>query len=94
MSSDFGNDFIVIEDDEGTQYELEHLDTIYLEDDLYMVFVPADLDEDDEDFGLIILKVVERENEDVFSTVDDEDELNAAYALFIERLSDEEELSD
>jgi len=91
MSSDYGNDFVTIIDDDGNEFELEHLDTAEISGELYMAFVPADMDEDDEDFGLIILKVVERENEDIFSTVDDEDELNAAYSMFIERLSDEEE---
>ena len=91
MSEEYGNDFITIIDDDGNEFELEHLDTAEISGELYMAFVPADIDEDDEDYGLIILKVVAQENEDVFSTVDDEDELNAAYSLFVERLSDEED---
>ena len=91
MSDDYGNDFVTIVDDEGNEFELEHLDTIEIGDEVYMAFVPADMDEDDEDFGLVILKVITQDDEQVFSTVDDEDELNTAYTLFVERLSEDEE---
>ena len=91
MSDDYGNDFVTIIDDDGNEFELEHLDTAEIGGGLYMAFVPADMDEDDDDFGLVILKVITQDNEEVFTTVDDEDELNTAYAVFTQRLSDEEE---
>ena len=94
MSGDYGNDFVTIIDDDGNEFELEHLDTAEIGDGLYMAFVPADMDEDDEDFGLIILRVVVQDDEEVFATVDDEDELKAAYELFIERLSEDDEDED
>jgi len=91
MDGDFGNDFITIEDDEGRELELEHLDTVEMGGELYMAFVPTDIDEDDEDFGLVILKVIVENNEEIFATVDDDDELEAAFNLFVQRLSDEDE---
>ena len=91
MSGDYGNDFVTITDDDGNEFELEHLDTAEIDGGLYMAFVPADMDEDDDDFGLVILKVITENGEEVFTTIDNDEELNAAYALFIERLSDEEE---
>ena len=91
MSDDYGNDFVSIIDDDGNEFELEHLDTAEINGEIYMAFVPADMDEDDEDFGLIILKVITQDDEEVFSTVDDDDELNTAYAMFVERLSEEDE---
>ena len=91
MDGDYGNDYVVIIDDDGEEFELEHLDTAEINDELYMAFVPADMDEDDDDFGLIILKVISQEDEDALITIEDEDELNAAYALFVERLSEDEE---
>ena len=91
MSGDYGNDFITIIGDDGDEFELEHLDTVEINGDLYMAFVPADMDEDDEDFGLIILKVIKRDDEEIFATVDNEDELNIAYELFVERLSGEDD---
>ena len=91
MSGDYGNDFVTIVDDDGEEFELEHLDTAEIDGELYMAFIPADMDEDDENFGLVILKVVAQDEEDALITVDDEDELHAAYAMFVERLSDEDE---
>ena len=91
MSDDYGNDFVTIVDDDGNEFELEHLDTAEIGGEVYMAFVPADMDEDDEDFGLIILKVITQDDDEIFSTVDDDDELNTAYTLFVERLSEDDE---
>ena len=92
MSGDYGNDFVTITDDDGNEFELEHLDTLEINGGLYMAFLPADMDEDDDDFGMVILKVVVENDEEVFTTVDDENELMAVYETFIERIvSDEEE---
>ncbi|MCL2125393.1 MAG: DUF1292 domain-containing protein [Oscillospiraceae bacterium] len=94
MGDEFGNDFVTIMDDDGNEFELEHLDTAEIGGEIYMAFVPADMDEDDEDFGLVILKVVAQDGEDVFATVDDEVELQAAYDLFTQRLSDDDDFDD
>ena len=90
MSEEYGNDFVTITDDDGNEFELEHLDTLEINGGLYMAFLPADMDEDDEDFGMVILKVIVENDEEVFVTVDDESELEAVYEAFIERLLDDE----
>ena len=92
--SDYGNDFVVLTDDEGNSFELEHLDTLEIDDETYMAFLPADMSEDDEDFGIIILKVIEEDGEEIFGSVDDEDELNRVYERFMEILFDEEETEE
>jgi len=56
-----------------------------------MSFVPADMDEDDEDFGLVLLKVIEQNGEELLADIDDENELNAVYEQFMETLFDDEE---
>ncbi len=94
MSDAFGNDFITLTDDEGNSFELEHLDTLEIDDETYMAFLPADMSEDDEDFGIIILKVIEEDGEEIFGSVDDEDELNRVYERFMEILFDEEETEE
>ncbi|MCL2409731.1 MAG: DUF1292 domain-containing protein [Oscillospiraceae bacterium] len=88
MNGEYGNNFITITDDDGNEFELEHLDTAEINGELYMAFLPADIDEDDEDYGLVILKVVYEGEEEHFITIDDETELDAAYTSFIERLSE------
>jgi len=91
MSDEYGSDFITVTDEDGKEFELEHLGTLEREGNTYMAFVPADMDEDDEDFGIIILRAIEENGESLLADVDDEDELNAVYEQFMEELFDEEE---
>lgn len=89
MSDAFGGDFISISDENGNEYELEHLDTMEINGVYYLAFVPADIDENDERYGLVILKK-ETEN-DEYLTMPDEDEMEVVYEKFMERLFDENE---
>ncbi len=57
----------------------------------YMVFLPADMDENDPDYGFIILKVEEVDGEEQFVSVDDDDELQRVYDYYIEHIFSEEE---
>lgn len=91
MSEEYGPDFITLTDDDGNEFELEHLGTLELNGTMYMSFVPADMDEDDEDFGLILLKVVEKDGEELLADIDDEQELDAVYEKFMEELFEDEE---
>jgi len=91
MSSEFGSDFVTISDDEGNTFVLEHLDSIEVDDTYYIAFLPSDMDEDDDDYGLIILKVVEENGEEILASVDDDEVLEDIYARFMDRLLDEEE---
>ena len=92
MNSDFGNDFITISDDDGNDFVLEHLDTIEIDDTFYMAFLPTDINEDDEGYGLIILKVVEENGEDILVSIDDDDELlESLYETFVDRLAEDDE---
>ena len=46
--NEYGDDFIVISDEDGNEYELEHLDTIEFEGQVYMAFLPVSENEEDE----------------------------------------------
>lgn len=84
MSENFGNDFVTIVDDEGNEFELEMVDTIDYEGHSYAAFLPTDMDEDDPDYGLIILRIFEDENGDeLFESVDDDNELQQVYEAFM-----------
>ena len=91
MSSEFGSDIVTISDEEGNDFVLEHLDTIELDDIYYMAFLPADVDENDENYGLVILKVIEEGGEDVLISVDDDDLIQDLYTRFMERLFDDDD---
>ena len=99
MSEGFGPDFIAITDEDGNEFELEHLDTIEYNGQTYMAFFPAVEDEGgeavedvdlDEEYGLIILKVVDVDGEEQLSTLDSEEELELVYQQFMDVLFDEE----
>lgn len=93
MSEEFGPDFITVTDEDGSEFELEHVDTIEYKGQVYMAFFPADTgeEEDDEDTGLIILKVVDVDGEEQLSTLDTEEELEEVYDQFMEALFQDED---
>jgi uncharacterized protein YrzB (UPF0473 family) len=91
MSEEYGPDFITLTDEEGNEFEMEHLGTLEYNGTVYMSFVPADMDEEDEEFGLILLKVVEKNGEEMLADIDDEEELNAVYEQFMETLFEDED---
>ena len=83
MSKEFGNDFMTIIDDDGNEFNLELLDTIDYNGETFSAFLPADMDEDDPDYGLI-LSVTEDENGDeLFESIDDEEKLEEVHNMFI-----------
>ena len=92
MSDDFGSDYITIVDDDGQESELEVVDTIEYKDQNFTLFLPADLSEDDPDYGFIILRETADANGDtIFESIDDEDELNDVYEHFMALLFDDDE---
>ena len=101
MSEEFGPDFITVTDEDGNEFELEHLDTLDYNGETYMAFTPAvpldeegnepaDVDLDDEDYGIVIMKVVEENGEEMLSTLDTDEELELVYQKFMEQLFPDE----
>ena len=93
MSEEFGPEFISITDEDGNEFELEYVETIEYQGQVYMAFFPADTGEaeNEEEGGLIILKVTEVDGEEQLSTLDSEEELEAVYDQFMEALFQEDE---
>lgn len=92
MSGEYGNDFVTIIDDDGNEFELELLDTIDYNGESFSAFLPTDMDEDDPDYGLIILRIVVDENGDeLFESIDDDDKLQEVYEMFMTIFEAEEE---
>lgn len=94
MDEDLGSSYITIEDEDGNEFELEQIATLAYKDSDYSLFLPADMSEEDPDYGYIILRIEEEDNEEVYCSVDDEDELVAVYDMFMEQLFDEDEDTD
>lgn len=93
MNEDFGPDFITITDEDGNEFELEYVDTIEYNGQVYMAFFPADTGEEDkeEEEGLIILKSIVVDGEEQLSTLDSEEELEEVYDQFMEALFQDED---
>ena len=80
--------FVDLTDEEGNNFRLEIVGDVEYEDALYRVFLPTDIDEDDPDYGFIILKCTEVDGEEMLDSVDDEELLEKVYAVFMEELFD------
>ena len=101
MDESFGPDFITVTDEDGNDFALELVDTLEHQGVTYYAMFPAveedeatggpkDVDADDEEYGLVILKAIEENGEELLSTPDSDEELEAVYELFMERFFAEE----
>ena len=85
-------DLITIIDDDGQEFELEYIDEMDYNGSTYVCFLPANMDESDPDYGMIILRSVLDENgEELFESIDDDAELDDVYNKFMVLFFDEEE---
>ena len=102
MDEGYGSNYITIEDEDGNEFELELVDTLEHNGVTYHALFPAsaedeetgepvDVDADDEEYGLVIMKVVEENGEELLSTLDSDEEIEEIYNLFMERFFQEED---
>ena len=92
MSEEFGPNFITLTDEDGNDIELEYVDALELDGQTYMAFFPVVEDDAAEEYGLVILKSVMENGEELLSTLDSDEELDKVYDLFMEQiLADEDE---
>lgn len=96
MNDEFGPNFVRLTDDEGNDIELEYVDALEHNGTTYMAFFPvveedSEDEENEEEYGLVILKSQMENGEEFLVTIDDEEEIDKVYDLFMEQiLSDEE----
>ena len=92
MPDEFGSDFMTIVDEDGTEYELEVLSSLEYNGATYLAVVPASDGEDETaELEVSILKSVEEDGESVLCAVEDEQELEAVYALIMDQLYEDDE---
>ena len=101
MEENFGPDFITVTDEDGNDFELELVDTLEHQGVTYYAMFPAveedeetgepkDVDADDEEYGLVIMKAIQENGEELLSTLDSDEELDTVYELFMERFFQED----
>ena len=81
MSEEYGANFITVTDDDGNEFELEHLDTIEYNGQTYLAFFPAEHEGEE----------AQNEEELGLSTLDSDEEIDAVYNEFMKELFSEDE---
>ena len=73
----------------GKEIEFEHLDTVSLNDNLYVVLLEV-LENGEENDEVVIFRIEQTDDEDdALVVIEDEAELNAVFEEFQNRLEDE-----
>lgn len=89
------DDVVILVDENGEEVEFEHLDTVELNGNEYVVLLPKDESEEEKDIDeVVILKIEHGEEEDSFVSVEDDDELDAVFEEFRVRMEDEFEFDE
>ena len=87
------DDIIVLVDENGEETEFELLDTIEMDGNEYVVLLPLDSYDEDQEMEeeeVVILKMEHGENgESSFVNVEDDDELDAVFEEFRTRMEEE-----
>lgn len=90
---EYESELITITDEDGTTHELEILGNMEYNGKTYYLFVPANIDEldvNDPDYGYIILESILEGDDEVFLSIEDDDELQEVYELFMSLMEDED----
>lgn len=87
MSEELENNYVLLTDENGNEVEFEHIDTVEVDGQLYMAFIPAQLAVDEE-AEVVILKVVEEDGEEVLVSVEDDEEADRIFAIVMERVEE------
>ena len=92
IDSEYGNDILTLEDDDGVEHTFEVLDSIENAGTRYLALSPIydDPQQTLADSGeLVILRVVEADGEEFLEAIDDEDEMDEIADIFMERLEED-----
>ena len=88
MGSEFDmerEDIVTLEDEDGNEVRFEHLMTLEHNGGIYICLVPVDPMEDVAEDELVIMRIEQTEDgQDVYVTIDDEDELNGVFEKYLE----------
>ncbi len=88
MAEEYGKNFLVLTDEDGKDFEVEHLDTVEYNNQVYAAFIPASMSLEDS-YELIIMKIeLADDGEEYLVTLEDEDEEAELFQIFSERLEE------
>ena len=81
-----------LEDEDGNVERFEFVDRAELNGIVYYALIPADFDDEEGTAEFVVLKEEIVDGEAVLTTVDDDEEYNAAGEMFLQRFSEMSEL--
>ena len=89
LNEDLDN-VIVLNDENGNEVKFEFLDLIEYEGNEYVVLLPIEVEEDD-DGQVVILQIDESnsDDEESYTSIEDENILNSVFEIFKEKFKDE-----
>ena len=91
------SNIIILNDENGNEVQFEFLDLIEYESEEYVVLLPVEEGEDEDDGEVVILKVDdsdENSDEESYISVDDENTLTAVFEIFKDKFKDEFNFTD
>lgn len=88
FAEEYEAEIITLEDDLGNEKDFEYLDTVEYDGEEYIILLPADEDEDQNEVMILRVDSLDDEEES-YSGIDDEGVLQAVFDIFKERYKDD-----
>ncbi|ABP67191.1 DUF1292 domain-containing protein [Caldicellulosiruptor changbaiensis] len=87
----FADNVVTLVDEEGREISFEMLDKVNYNGNDYIVLLPLEeIEKEDEEAEVIILRIEDRDGEEVYVGVEDEEELENVFEIFQSRFDDED----
>lgn len=89
------NKIIVFTDENNEEFEFEIADSFEMDGSKYAALIAPEESDGGEDSEVLIMRIEsESDDEDVFVAIEEDDELDRAFAMFKDRCSDEFDFAD
>ena len=93
MANEENNNLVQLQDENGNDLNFEHLMTLEHEGNYYVLLEATEDMDDCKEGEAVILKIIrdEESDEDVYATIEDEDEFNAVFEKCMAAMEEEDE---
>ena len=83
------DNIITLNDEDGNEVKFEFLDLIEYSGEEYVILLPAEEGEDADEVVILKVEDTDSEDEESYVGVDDQEILNAVFAIFKDKFKDE-----
>ena len=83
------DNIIILNDEEGNEVKFEYLDLIEYSGEEYVILLPVEEEEDADEVVILKVEDTDSEDEESYVGVDDQEILNAVFAIFKDKFKDE-----